>query len=232
MEPFCTEHEMVELLMRIYGSSALAPDVTTDACYLFAQMQDFSYSVISRATYDLWHRNLTKKMAICGIEEMCGFAGFTAWRDRLLRIKGLRTLPKEAILPIPVPPETKTANTHLEATWLVNFAKRQEWGSVYVIASPLHQLRAFIETVNQILRQYPKLRVYSMPGHSMPWSVKEFMFSQGKIGGKPCDLITSELKKTKACFKKGDLASGREILDYLNGREETDEKILAYQQFE
>lgn len=99
MEPFCSEREMVELLMRIYGSPALAPDIRADAAYLFAQMPDFTDSVVYRAGHTLWEEGHVKNIAICGIEAMSGFVGFTAWRDKIRKVASLRHIPEKISFP-------------------------------------------------------------------------------------------------------------------------------------
>jgi hypothetical protein len=114
--------------------------------------------------------------------------------------------------------KTPTLNTLIEAEAMVRFAKSKGFRSLYIVAPPFHQFRAFITSVSVVLREYPELQVYSFPGETLPWDEK-VVHSQGLVSGSRWSLINGEIERIVRYQEKGDLIPFNEVINYLNGRE-------------
>jgi hypothetical protein len=51
----------------------------------------------------------------------------------------------------------------------VRFAQAYSYQRLLVVTSPFHPLRAFMAMVTAALREYPSLKLYSVPGAPQPW---------------------------------------------------------------
>jgi len=100
----------------------------------------------------------------------------------------------------------------------IRFARQHSYRSLFVVAPPFQQLRAFMTAVTVALREYPELLIYSYPGVAMSWQ-EEVIHSQGTLKAKRRDLIQEELERIEKYQSKGDLASPERVLSYLNKRE-------------
>lgn len=98
------------------------------------------------------------------------------------------------------------------------FAKQHSYHTLFVVAPPFQQLRAFMTAVTVAFREYPELLIYSHPGVAMSWQ-EEVIHSQGTLRAKRRDLIQEELERIEKYQTKGDLASPEQVLGYLNKRE-------------
>ena len=114
--------------------------------------------------------------------------------------------------------ETSMLNTLIESEAIIRFARQKSYHSLFVVAPPFQQLRAFMTAVTVALSEYPELLIYSYPGVAMPWQ-EEVIHSQGTLKAKRRDLIQEELERIAKYQSKGDLASPEQVLSYLNKRE-------------
>ena len=87
-----------------------------------------------------------------------------------------------------------------------------------VVSSPFHQERAFITMVTAALRQYPSLKLYSVPGAPQPWD-EVVTHSQGTLQGTRAELIAEEQKRIEKYIAQGDLLPCEIILEYLRKRD-------------
>lgn len=213
MEPFATELELVELLMRTYADEE--PTVVADAIFCFAEEQKNVPSVVETGT-QIWK---TGKAQIVVIDDFSDFPKYEL-ENRLLRQMLIeKGVPEEAIVKIPHPSDFPFPHTQTESIGLIRYAKEHGWRTIYITAVPSRLLRSFIAIITAVLREYPELKVYSRVGAILPWS--EFaVHSQGTIQGKRYEIIKSELTKVHAYHLKDDQISAREALDYLNTRSE------------
>lgn len=199
-----------ELIIRTLCDTEL--ETCSDGAYLFGQSIDNQESVFKTALR-LVKQQKVKSVLIQSAEAGSGYPGFDLWHTKLIAY-GLRT---SDIIGVPKVSES-ILHTGNEAEVLIKFAKTMGFSSIYVVASPFHQLRAFINTVTHVLRLFPELRVYSMPGVTLPWY--EFVtHSQGTLQAIRQELIHGELERIERYHQKGDLASDDEVLDYLRWRD-------------
>lgn len=203
--------EVLELSQRIMDDDG--PVVKADAIIMYGQTQD-NESSIFLGVKQLYEKRLFKKVTFGqGGKLATGQDYLPGYQEALNRLG----IPTEAIIPIQI--TEALAHTHTEALAHVAWAKKQEWGNVYVMASPFHQFRAFVNTISIVLCQYPKLKVFSIPGEHLPWT-QVALHSQFVESGKRCDLVEKEWKRIEAYHAKGDLVSARQVLDYLNQRDQ------------
>lgn len=202
--------ELIELLTRVLCDSQLeAPPV--DGVYLYCQTENSQQAVFQTAS-TLLNKSFSDRILILHASAKCGYPGFSKWREHLLecglssdQIEGVET------------GETPTLNTLIESQAMIRFARQRGYRSLFVVAPPFQQLRAFMTAVTIALKEYPQLLLYSCPAVAMPWQ-EEILHSQGKLKATRNELIHAELKRIDTYQRKGDLASCREVLIYLNKR--------------
>ena len=142
-----------------------------------------------------------------------GYPGFDAWREQLQKAgvldKQIHGVPRNASVQL---------NTLTESEALIEFARQQQYNSIFIVAPPFQQLRAFMTAVTVALRVYPQLLIYSYPAAAEPW-LEEVAHSQGTLTGRRSELIHAELERIDTYQQKGDLAMTEPVLEYLNRRE-------------
>ncbi len=200
----------IELITRTLCD--LQPKMPTHGAYLYCQTRDNQKSIFQTAQFLLNH-SFTSKILILGAKSKSGYPGFEEWKHQLLQLgismEQIERVKKEG---------TSELNTLIESEALIRFSKQQRYGSIFVVAPPFHQLRAFMTAVTVSIREYPELLIYSYPGATMPWQ-EEVVHSQGTLIAKRLELIQKELERIEKYQEKGDLASFEQVLNYLNGRE-------------
>ena len=204
--------KIVELLTRVLCDSK--PQTQADGVFLFSQTKDNQASVF-KVGCDLVRSSSANVLLMMEAPALCGFPGFSAWKKELCDLG----IPSHQI--IGVETVEQTLNTLIEATALVQMAKKKGYQSVFVVAPPFHQLRAFMTAVTATLREYPTLHVYSKPGAALPW-FETVYHSQGSSSGKRTDMIYGELDRIGRYQKKGDLATFEDVLYYLDKRSNID----------
>jgi hypothetical protein len=187
------------------------PPTVTDGAYLFGQTEDNQESVFAAAG-QLLTAMRTRRVLLPHTEPMSGYPGFRAWQQAL-QGQGIGNPQMEGVTGI----TSAILHTLIEAEALVRFAKARGYGSLYVVAPPFHQPRAFMTAVTVALREYPDLQLYSFPGAALPWQA-EVTHSQGQARGARSELIAGELERIRKYHDKGDLASVEAVLDYLDKR--------------
>lgn len=200
---------VAELLTRVLCDSG--PETSADGVYLYCQTISSQQAVFQAALF-LLDNSLASKVLILESRPKSGYPGFSVWSERLQKLG----LSKGQIEGVPVR-ETATINTLTESEDLVRFARQQGYHSLFVIAPPFQQLRAFMTAVTVALREYHQLLIYSFPAVAVPWQ-EEVIHSQGTLKAKRSELIQTELERIDIYQKKGDLAMFEEVLGYLNKR--------------
>ncbi len=198
-----------QLLIRVLCDTP--PPAVTDGAYLFAQTSDNQESVFAAAG-QLLTAMLTRRVLLPHTEPMSGYPGFRAWQQAL-HGQGIGDLQIEGVTGI----ASNLLHTLIEAEALVRFAKLRGYRSLYVVAPPFHQPRAFMTAVTVARREYPDLQLYSQPGAALPWGA-EVVHSQGQTRGVRSELIGGELERIRKYHAQGDLASVEDVLEYLNRR--------------
>ena len=203
-------NDSIELLTR--SLCDLRPKNLTNGAYLYCQTRSNQRSIFQAAQF-LLNNSLTSKILILNTKAKSGYPGFAEWKQQLRQL-GLSVEQIEGVNN----KETSMLNTLIESEALIRFAKQHGYRSLFVVAPPFHQLRAFMTAVTVALREYPELLIYSYPSVAMPWQ-EEVVHSQGILKAKRRDLIQEELERIEKYQGKGDLALFEQVLNYLNKRE-------------
>ena len=203
-------NDTIELLTRILCD--LRPKNPTNGAYLYCQTRGNQQSIFQAAQF-LLNNSLTSKILILNTKPRSGYPGFTEWKQQLQQL-GLSVEQIEGVKNN----ETSMLNTLIESEALIRFAKQHGYRSLFIVASPFQQLRAFMTAVTVTLREYPELLIYSYPGETMPWQ-EEVVHSQETLKAKRRDLIQEELERIEKYQGKGDLALFKQVLSYLKKRE-------------
>ena len=203
-------NDTIELLTRILCD--LRPKNPTNGAYLYCQTRGNQQSIFQAARF-LLNNSLTSKILILNTKPRSGYPGFTEWKQQLQQL-GLSVEQIEGVKNN----ETSMLNTLIESEALIRFAKQHGYRSLFIVAPPFQQLRAFMTAVTVTLREYPELLIYSYPGEAMPWQ-EEVVHSQGTLKAKRRDLIQEELERIEKYQGKGDLALFKQVLSYLKKRE-------------
>lgn len=203
---------MEELIIRTLCDTL--PTTTADALFLFGQTADNQEAIFSKSV-ELLQGKRAAKILFLGTEAMSGYPGFEEWRQKLLALG----VAENKIEPVPpYPADTDILHTFIEATSVARYAKQKGYKTMLMMAAPFQQPRAFMAAVTATTREYPELRLYSVPGNPMPWQ-EEVVHSQGKVKDTRAGLIAGELERIEKYNTKGDLASVAELLEYLNRRD-------------
>lgn len=107
--------------------------------------------------------------------------------------------------------------TDAEAIGLVDFTREQGWKSVYLIAPPLHQFRAFYSLASAILKAGSDLVVWNWVSGTRGWN-ERIKHSQTAPEDIRWNLLSGELEKIETYFRKGDHVSAKEVLEYIARR--------------
>ena len=203
-------NDTIELLTRVLCD--LQPKNPTNGAYLYCQTKSNQQSIFQAAHF-LLNNTLTHRILILNTNAKSGYPGFAEWKQQLHQL-GLSEEQIEGVLN----KETSMLNTLIESEAIIRFARQHSYHSLFVVAPPFQQLRAFMTAVTVALREYPELLIYSYPGVAMSWQ-EEVIHSQGTLKAKRRDLIQEELERIEKYQSKGDLASPEQVLSYLNKRE-------------
>jgi len=203
-------NDTIELLTRVLCD--LQPKNPTNGAYLYCQTRSNQQSIFQAAHF-LLNNALTHRILILNTKAKSGYPGFTEWKQQLHQL-GLSEEQIEGVLN----KETSMLNTLIESEAIIRFARQHSYRSLFVVAPPFQQLRAFMTAVTVALREYPELLIYSYPSAAMSWQ-EEVIHSQGRLKAKRRDLIQEELERIEKYQSKGDLASPEQVLSYLNKRE-------------
>jgi uncharacterized SAM-binding protein YcdF (DUF218 family) len=202
--------ELLELTIRTLCD--IKPETIADAAYLYGQTEDNQVSVLSAAR-KLIHENLARKIVIVDSGPKSGYPGYAVWKAEMLEA-GIA----EEIMETIDLRESNSLNTLIEANAMIDHVKQNGYTSVFVVASPFHQLRAFMTSVTAALNHYPQVRLYSYNGHPLSW-LDTVVHSQGKTMGPRKTLIQAEYDRILRYQQKGDLASVGSVLRYLDNRD-------------
>ncbi|MFO7557130.1 MAG: hypothetical protein R6W88_18195 [Desulfobacterales bacterium] len=203
-------NDTIELLTRVLCDQR--PKHPTNGAYLYCQTRSNQQSIFQTAQF-LLNNTYTYRILILNTKAKSGYPGFTEWKQNLKQL-GISEEQIEGV----INKETSMLNTLFESEAIIRFAKQHSYHSLFVVAPPFHQLRAFMTAVTIALREYPELLIYSYPGVAMSWQ-EEVIHSQGVLKAKRHNLIQEELERIEKYQGKGDLASPEQVLSYLNKRE-------------
>nr|WP_314510461.1 YdcF family protein [Xanthocytophaga agilis]MDJ1500965.1 YdcF family protein [Xanthocytophaga agilis] len=200
----------IELLTRTLCDTT--PTHPAEIAFLFGQTVDNQESVLKQAESLLKQRK-TQQVSFLQSPALSGYPGFESWKGILLT-KGIS---ESQITGIPFDNLTMI-HTRIEAEALIRYAKQQNIQTIYILAAPFHQLRAFMTAVTLAVELYPTVKLYSMSGTPLDWQ-QNVAHSQGQVLGSRSQLIAGELERIEKYIQKGDLGTYQLVLDYLNQRD-------------
>ncbi len=183
-----------------------------EGAYLFAQTATNQQSVFV-AGHALLEEGRARKLLISDCTPKSGYIGAAAYRRAMIE----SGIPAEAIVEVPMEP-TAILHTQIESHKVVQFAKALGYRRLLVVSSPFHQERAFMAMITAALREYPSLKLYSVPGAPQSWD-EAVTHSQGKLRGTRAELIAEEQKRIEKYTAQGDLLPREQILEYLRTRD-------------
>lgn len=201
---------MIELLIRVLCD--LDPKIEAEGAYLFGQTADNQLSVFETGV-NLVRQRQAKQVLIPDSAPQSGYPGFQAWHQAL----SASGLEEADVVGIPIAP-CSGLNTLTEAEALVRYAVSNGMNRIFVVATPFHQLRAFITTVSVVSREFPDLRVYNRVGTALAWH-EAVLHSQGVLQCTRSELIHTEMARIERYRRKGDLVSADQVLSYLQWRD-------------
>lgn len=212
MGPFGSDLELAELLMRTLTDTE--PPQPADLAYLFGQTPDNEDSVLQRGAV-LLQQGMARRLGVTlHPASDLAYAGGEAWMAKLerLAIQRANIVGLDYARPL--------AHTHTEAEHLVWRARDEGWHALLIVAVPVHQLRAFMDTVGVLIREKldRTIRVWNAAGTPHSW-VKEVVHSQGILRARRFELVRPELERIVRYWGKGDMPIARQVLDYLNWRD-------------
>ena len=202
--------ETTELLLRILAD--VRPSGVVEGAYLFGQPQPNQESVFATGR-ELAEQNRVQKLLISDCSPKSGYLGAAACRQAMIE----SGIPAGIIEEVPMEP-TEILHTLIESQKVVRFARAQGYQRLIVVSSPFHQQRAFMTMVTVALREYPSLKLYSIPGAPQRWD-EVVTHSQGKLRGTRAELIAEEQKRIDKYTAQGDLLPREQILEYLHKRD-------------
>lgn len=199
---------LVELVTRVLCDTN--PSQTADAAHLFGESRDNQDSVLLAGS-SLWRLGRTRCLYI---PEITGpGCGFEQWKSELTE----SGVPESRVIRMPLLSKFPNS-TDAEGDSIAQLAKVHGWENIYIIAPPLHQLRAFLSTISALKRKRVKLNVYNFTGPAQGWN-ERIVHSQGRQRGTRHALIYKEFEKIERYFQKRDLIGCKEALAYLNRRD-------------
>ena len=202
-------NEIIELITRTLCDHK--PKMPPQGAYLYCQTADNQQSVF-RTAHHLIGSSHTSRILILKAKAKFGYPGFAEWEYQLAQ----HGVYSEQLEGISYDVESGL-NTLIESQSLIRYLKLKNYSSIFIVAAPFQQLRAFMTAVTVAIKDYPELLIYSYPGEAMPWQDKVH-HSQGNLIATRQQLIKKELERIKRYQKKGDLASFGQVLGYLEKR--------------
>ena|SRR3989344_5638655 len=194
----------LEDLLNVYCALSRIRHQPADAAYLFAQTADDEESVFEGAR-ELQQRGLADKFLITDARNW-GFQGPEPWTAKLRAYFG------DNVYVVPSADPDKL-NTLTEANALMQFAKKENLQSVYLLAPPFHIIRAFMTAVTSCLRTTPDFRLYPYEGAELDWNMNG-VHSQRLKKDTRLEHLRLEIKKIRKYQITLDIMPAKFILEY------------------
>lgn len=143
-----------------------------------------------------------------------GYAGVDFSEQKL---RGFGAKPKE-IERIPYTGK-ESFHTLIEALVVIDFARKNGWRNLIIVAPPFHQLRCFITMVSALLRlrASSRLAVWNHVADPEPWGVK-VRHSQGTLRAKRVNLVPHESRRLPLYQANGSMVPFKSVFAYLKKR--------------
>jgi phosphoserine phosphatase len=205
---------LIELHVRVLCDPQ--PGRPVEVAYLFGQSPDNAAAVFDTAE-ELLQRGEARSLLVCGGEARSGYDGADAWRQELSR-----RCADAQVEVVPFPAET-LLHTKSEAEALVDHLLRTGRRELLIVASAVHQVRAFATTVSVIVRHDAPLRAWSRPARADDWTAPS-RHSQGEAAERRSGWIAREVERIHRYVAQGDLLAPQEILAWLDRRDAVDSR--------
>lgn len=108
--------------------------------------------------------------------------------------------------------EARSQNTREQAVEVITMALNNGWKKLILVASPEHQLRAYLTFMRELLDRYPTLILYNAPVKKLTW------FSDEGWGSR-FNRLELEFQRIEQYQTMGHLANYREIIEYQRWKE-------------
>ncbi len=180
-----------------------------DCAYLFAETEDNQGSIFKSAA-EIRGQEIAREFWVTDSENPI-WPGYTKWRNHLGQIIGYANIKS-------IPLGTPNHNTLTESQALVKYAKENKQSRIYVVAPPFHQLRAFVTTASEAIKENNSLSIFSyigdLPIDDEYWNT-EVVHSQGVLKNTRAGLMGDELNRIK---NYSNILPPKLILDYIDKR--------------
>ena len=123
-----------------------------------------------------------------------------------LLIKG--GIPENAIIH-----ENKSMHTKEQAIEVISLSKKECWEKLILVASPHHQMRAYLTFLSEVIPSKDKIILYNS-------SAKDALWFENNNWGKRIDLLYNEFDRIEQYTKIGHLASIADAIKYQKWKEE------------
>ena len=154
---------------------------------------------------DLYKQKWAPKIVVSGGVTNKSRGSFLA-KDLALRLAKRGVAKKDMVI------ENKSQHTREQAVNVMVLVKKKKWKKIIIVASPYHQLRAFLTFLKAAQEAKIKLQIINAPACGLPW------FASNKWG-KRINLLESEFEKIKHYLKSGHLASLAQGIKYQQWKE-------------
>lgn len=154
----------------------------------------------------LYHSNLAPKIVVSGNSDNRAYGSFPGGElKKQLQMK--HHVPgKDIIL------EEQSLNTRDQAVNVVALAQEKKWKKLLLVASPHHQLRAFLTFLKVVIAARSRLEIINAPARSLSWFAK-------LPWGRRIDLLEGEYARIHAYQQAGHVASWSQALAYFEKQE-------------
>ena len=206
------EKLLTEVCMRVAGDYVPFPSSRFRGTYLVSHTKENQGSILKKCRATA-RRSREPVILSNNVTAITGYLGASAWTSELLRMGfgALRIVTFDVHGP---------ANTLTEMLNLVAFLKARALNLLRLTAWDIQQPRAFITLVSVLLKEYPELRVYNVPGFPLDPD-EEAHGSQNEPLGRRAEAYAKEIARIHAYHANGDLVDMETVLDYMDRRDRT-----------
>jgi len=213
---FGTANEIFQLAAVIYCDDLPDSSTQADAAVIFGKTIANTHS-LTEALVRIYMEEKVRERESIGIS-----AGFSLGEKIVPSYEELveilrRDIPVgDVVFQFPLS-EKFLPSTDADAWGLVGYAQERGMKSVILVAPPLHKFRAFVSLASAIIKAKSGLIAWNWTCDIRDWNEKT-VHSQTAPLDKRLNLLAGELEKIGRYYRKGDLVSAREILDYVARR--------------
>ena len=191
------------------------PQGKADATFLFGEMPENQDGVLAKAA-QLIAEGCVGSLYLSELHGR-GFPPHALlWKDELAK----RGVPKDSIICI-VGDFLENPSTYSEVQFLMH-QRPNAWRTLYIIAEPFHQLRAFCTLASEIITTGTDLWVYNATPNQSDW-LEPVTHSNGRTKDIRAGMIVHELERIWKYHDegRGNILHPSCLVEYLNERDRT-----------